>query len=484
MGISRRWCWSAVVLAGVLSLVVQVVPAQAQSVLTPQPGDVFNAIGQDESATERSCALTGFGTITLADGAVVCNNTKVSNGNNGQSGNSGTGSNGVPSTTQQKIEAAKRESLGYIPSQTTHDAPGIPETEDDNAKDWRWYFGVPTGEGPTTVAHHLGMYTSPSNGAIDGYGDGGGAVVHGSGYGLTDSAGVLTPGAKAPSLTDVAGSGTIGGSYDASSFLPTGQALLFKGFFNYTNDNLTLGSISGLTAASAGSGRFNTYTLGGSFIYNIGATYLEGRGGGAFGNGSETNAVDGSTGSFNTRGYFADLRIGTIFALLSTGGASPSIPTKAPPKLTGGTVLALDVSGHVGYTAGQIDGFTDSTGFVFGTDRTQFGDVGARVKLFAVVPSNGVLWMPYIAGTVDQLFSYSSTLNIPTQTALPTGDVVGLSQAQTFGGGEVGLDARVPNGWTVGVKGFYTASSDTNIAGGSAYVRIPLTYTPTAGLRY
>ena len=400
----------------------------------------------------------------------------------------------TPQTTlQQKIQAAKTQSIGFIPNQSSTYTPHIQDAWDQNAGDWRWYFGIPTGEGPATTAspgvgaqgpsNHLGMYISPSGGSNDGYLAGGGAVLHSSGYGLTDSAGVLAPGTKGPSLTDVSGGGSIGGYYDASWLLPASQGLLFRGFFNYSGDELTLGSIAGLAAASAGSARFNTYTFGGSATYNIGATYAEASGAGDFGSGSETNGVDGSTGSFNTQGYFADLRIGTIFPLLATGGVPPVV-TKAAPKVNGGTVLALDVSGHVGYTSQQINGFTDSTGFVFGDDRTQFGDVGARVKLFMVIPDHGVYWMPYVAGTVDQLFGYSSTLNIPVQAALPTGDVVGLSQAQTFGGGELGLDARVPNGWTIGAKGFYTASADTNIAGGTAYVRIPLNYTPLPASRY
>ena len=95
-------------------------------------------------------------------------------------------------------------------------------------------------------------------------------------------------------------------------------------------------------------------------------------------------------------------------------------------------------------------------------------------------PRTSLFWaLVNISGTVDQLFSYSNTLSIPGQVALPGGDLVSLSQAQTFGGGELGLEARTLNGWTIGAKGFYTASSDTNIAGGSAFVRIPLNYTPS-----
>src|SRR5208282_22062 len=84
----------------------------------------------------------------------------------------------------------------------------------------------------------------------------------------------------------------------------------------------------------------------------------------------------------------------------------------------------------------------------------------------------------YVSGTVDQEFGFSSTMNIPIQAALPSGDFVSLQEAQTFWGTALGVDVRGPNGWTVGVKGFYQASADINYTGGTAYVKIPLNYTP------
>jgi hypothetical protein len=43
------------------------------------------------------------------------------------------------------------------------------------------------------------------------------------------------------------------------------------------------------------------------------------------------------------------------------------MPTKAPPKsVAGGYILALDVSGHLGYSDERSDGCTDSSGFMFG----------------------------------------------------------------------------------------------------------------------
>jgi hypothetical protein len=59
------------------------------------------------------------------------------------------------------------------------------------------------------------------------------------------------------------------------------------------------------------------------------------------------------------------------------------------------------------------------------------------------------------------------------QVALAGGDAVNFSDGTTFVGAQAGLDVRTRNGWTVGVNGFYSHSSDTDIAGGRAYVKIP-----------
>ena len=65
-----------------------------------------------------------------------------------------------------------------------------------------------------------------------------------------------------------------------------------------------------------------------------------------------------------------------------------------------------------------------------------------------------------------------------SSAALTSGDAVSLQQALTFWGTEAGVNARIPNGWVVGVKGFYEASANINVAGGAASVRIPINYTP------
>jgi hypothetical protein len=331
------------------------------------------------------------------------------------------------------------------------------------------------------VGLHLGMNVSPGPmNPIDTYGVGGAYTTRGSGIGVTDSAGLFAPGATLPSFKDTSGNGGITGTY-AVSGLPVNQGLLFGGFFNYQRDNLSVGTFSGMPGDD-GSAQTDTYTFGGLLHYNIGPTYLTGVATYNFGHGNETLNADGSTGSFNTHGYSADLKIGHIFVLLNTissgSPSSSSMPTKAPPKPAGGYALGLDVSGHLGYSNQQLDGFTDSTGFIFGTGETRYEDVGARAKLFVVIPNNGYVWMPYVSGTVDREFGFSSTMNIPIQAALPSGDLTSLQEAQTFWGTALGVDVSGPNGWTVGVKGFYQASADINYTGGTAYVKIPLNYTP------
>ncbi len=104
------------------------------------------------------------------------------------------------------------------------------------------------GVGPNgpNLSDHLGMYVGDGQNGVNGPtgwgGIGGGAVFHGNGFGLTDTAGAI-PAGKGPSLRDELGEGTIYGTFDASRFvgLPSGQSLLLAGAFNYSRDNLNSG---------------------------------------------------------------------------------------------------------------------------------------------------------------------------------------------------------------------------------------------------
>jgi hypothetical protein len=332
---------------------------------------------------------------------------------------------------------------------------------------------------------HLGMSVPSSNGgvfSVSGYG--GGASTTSSGYGVTDSAGLFA-GTTTPSFRAATASGGLTASYDVSRMMPTNQTLLFRGFFDYAAANVTLGATPGLPAASSGSLNINSYTFGGGVRYGFGANYIQASAAGTTGNGTEFQAIDGSTGSFNTSGYWTDVKVGRTFLLANTiRTAYSALPAKAPPKATGGYVVGLDLSGHLGYADSRIGGFTDSTGFILGNSDTRYWDSGLKAKLFLLTRVGQYLWSPYVAATVDQQFGYSSNLFIPNQAAFPGGDTIGLLTAQTFWGAQAGLDVRAANGWTVGVRGFYRASSDTTTAGGTAYLRIPLNPVQPVSARY
>jgi hypothetical protein len=162
--------------------------------------------------------------------------------------------------------------------------------------------------------------------------------------------------------------------------------------------------------------------------------------------------------------------------------APPSrMPLKAAPRAAdGGYAIGLDLSGHLGYSSDVARGFTDTSGFTFGDERAKGGETGLLAKLFAAVPRNGVIWQPYVAGSVDWRFDYSHIASFPTQVALAGGDAVSFSDGTTFVGAQAGFDVRAANGWIVGVNGFYSHSSDTDITGGRAYVRIPFGPVPVA----
>lgn len=315
----------------------------------------------------------------------------------------------------------------------------------------------------------LGMYVTPDTGLGNGFALGaGGYSARNRGVGVTDTAGLLAPGSLSTSSRTNAGSGGIGGSYDASYLVGSNQKLVLNGAFNYAASN------TGFSAAS-GSIDSNTYGFKGSALYSNYATYLVLSGSYQFGNNNEFFAADASSGRYRSDGYNVDARLGHVFVLFNTIAAvAPSrMPVKAPPKPSDGYAIGLDVSGHLGYASDVARGFTDTSGFTFGDERVQGGETGLRAKLFAAVPRNGVIWQPYISGSVDWRFDYSHIASFPTQVALAGGDAVTFLDGTTFVGAQVGLDVRAANGWTVGVNGFYSHSFDTDIAGGRAYVRIP-----------
>jgi hypothetical protein len=319
--------------------------------------------------------------------------------------------------------------------------------------------------------NRLGMYVSSDSGMS---GDtsfaGGGYSLRNSGVSTTDTAGLIAPGTNSASYRENGGGGGLNGTYDASRFVGPSQHLFLNGAFDYTNLSTNFGGVGAGSALNS-----ENYSFRGTALYTNYSTYVALKGSYQFGNNSEFNSSNSSTGHYNSDGYDIDATLGHIFWLLNAvpQPTASRMALKAPPRTSDGYAIGLDLSGHLGYQSDVAKGFTDSSGFVFGDERVQGGETGLQAKLFADVRNYGVIWQPYIAGSVDWRFSYSHVANFPGQLALATGDAVTFADATTFVGGNVGLDVKMTNGWTVGANGFYEHSSDTEIVGGKAYVKIP-----------
>ena len=321
---------------------------------------------------------------------------------------------------------------------------------------------------PATL--RLGMTVTPDTGLGNGVAFGGGGYsARSSGVGITDTAGSLAPGSVSTASRTSAGSGGVSGSYDVSNFVGPNQKLVLNGAFNYTSSRTNFSGAS----ASINS---DTYGFRGSALYTNDKTYLILSGYYGFGDNSEFFAADASSGRYRSDGYNVDARLGHVFMLFNSiaAVAPPRMSVKAPRKAAdGGYAIGVDLSGHLGYSEDVARGFTDTSGFVFGDERMRFGETGLRAKLFAAIPRNGVVWQPYISGSVDWRFDYSHVTSFPTQVALAGGDAVRFADGTTVVGAQIGLDVKAANGWTVGVNGFYSHTSDTDVTGGRAYVRIP-----------
>jgi hypothetical protein len=319
---------------------------------------------------------------------------------------------------------------------------------------------------------YLGM-TVP-NGGVPGNDialNGGGFSLRNSGASISDTAGLIAPGTQSSSYRENGGGGGISYLYDASRLVGSNQKLGFYGAFNYTSSNTNFGGVGAGSTINS-----DNYGFTGAAFYSNNNTYVRLSGNYQFGNNTEFNSSDNSTGSYRSDGYDIDAKVGHIFWLMNTISqpTTSRMAVKAPPRPSDGYAIGLDLSGHLGYQSDVAKGFTDSSGFVFGDERVQGGETGLKAKLFADVQNNGVIWTPYVTGTVDWRFNYSHIANFPGQIALATGDAVTFDDATTFVGAQVGLDVKTSNGWTVGVNGFYDHSSDTEIVGGRAYVKIPL----------
>jgi opacity protein-like surface antigen len=328
---------------------------------------------------------------------------------------------------------------------------------------------------------HLGGPVSPLSVSAFGFDGGLDALsARSSGYRVSDTAGILGPNALTPGDRLFESGGSVKTTLDATRFfdLDANQRLWF-GLTGEVNSADTVSSASALTPggpnAHAASTRSDIYTVTGSANYSINNFYLSGSASFDTSHLDFTNnlSTPGAQGSTNGRGYSLDATAGALFPLFSTGGINPATITKAPPKTATGYALFLDTSGHIGYSQQRQDAFTDNTGFAYGAQQLSFGDIGAEARLMAIVPDRGFAWAPFVGVTYDHYLGLQDTFSVPSQTAIAA-DTFNVVPANNFWGAELGLSLLNSGGTTFGVKAFYQASADTQMVGGSAYMRIPL----------
>jgi hypothetical protein len=315
-----------------------------------------------------------------------------------------------------------------------------------------------------------------------------------SGYRVSDTAGFISaPNARAPGYRSWASGAGLNLSVDASGLFnldANSQRLWFglTGDFHYDSANFAASALTpGGANAHAASTLSNTYTVKGSATYMINSYYFSGGASFDFNHANITNNVfvPGAQGDTSGRGYSLNATVGKLIPLVNTIGLNPATMVKAPPATPGGYALFLDVSGHYAYRQEHEDGFTDNTGFVYGTQQLSYSDVGARARLIAVVPDRGFAWMPFVGATVDRDLGLRSTFDIPAQAVTPA-DTLIFSPSTTFWGTELGFDLLSSSSAKFGMKAFYQASADTRTVGGAAFLKIPFEdFAPTtdSGIR-
>lgn len=308
------------------------------------------------------------------------------------------------------------------------------------------------------------------------------AGTRNSGNSVTDNAGAVAPGSVAPGFHAVDTGGGFNLTADGARLfsLNGNQRLLLGLTGDYRRNNADFGTsplVPGLT--TTGSVRRDVYTVTGSVDYAISSFYLSGLAGVDVSHADITNNIGtaGAEGNTGGGGYDLNVTVGNVFPLFGTAAPNPAAIVKAPRPATGGYNTFLDLSGHYGYRHERDDGYTDSTGFAYGTEQLSYSDLGARARLIAVIPNYGWSWAPFVGLTVDRQFGFSHTFDIPAQAGLAA-DTYNFAQGNTFWGVEGGLNLLTRGSATFGAKAFYQSSSDTHTTGGSLFVKIPLWEPP------
>jgi hypothetical protein len=318
------------------------------------------------------------------------------------------------------------------------------------------------------------MYSS--DGGSGPYGGANIFSVRNSGYRVSDSAGTFASGSLVPGFTALSGGGGFNFTVDGTPLIGFNgnQNLLLGLNVGYQRTNTNYGT-SALTpgVTNAGSEQSDMWTVAGTANYSVNWFYATGMASYNWTHSGITNNLDGGSGTVSGQGYRVGGTAGYVFPLFVTGVAPSAIPTKAPPPVrSSGSGLFLDTSGYLSYQKQWNNQFTDSAGFIYGVDQVSYTDLGGKVRLVAVVPSARFSWMPFVGVSLDRQIGFSHTFDIPTQAA-SAADTIFFGQSNTYWGAQVGVNLINRAAIQAGVSGFYSASADTSIVGGNAFVRIP-----------
>jgi hypothetical protein len=349
--------------------------------------------------------------------------------------------------------------------------------------------GPPTTQGfPSTAGvHSTGTFSNSTTGPVDapGFGDSalGGLInldsgatdpyvsitsTRDTGSGISSASGMITGPLKTHSVDlGVGGYGNFNASHTFS--IDDEQRLLIGGFLDHDSQHTTYS-----TPLSLGNTSRSIYEFGPYVRYDLGDAHIFWGISGLLGSGSETNYTASSMGSFNSSGFATAAVLGKTFWLYNgLSYQNPPPPTGPRPPPIGGYAFQVDLSGHGGYFDDHTGGFTDSAGFITGTEQYHYGFAGARAELVATLPSERLVWNPFVALAVDQKFAFTHTVSVPTQPGF-AGDTLSFSEGQTTPGGYAGVRIRDASGISVGLDGFYRHSSNISSLGGEVDIAFPL----------
>lgn len=255
---------------------------------------------------------------------------------------------------------------------------------------------------------------------------------------------------------------TIWGGYEVTDHvrLPPNQRFFVGAYYRHDRAWSEIGSVAEQSN--------HNNALGVILAYTLDAWHFAAAGGFDWGGGKLTTLSNSASGSFDTHGSSFGFQVGRTLSLW--GDATPTARTEGP-RMFGfrQASIYLDPAFRVGYSRSRSDGFTDSSGALFGKEIERAWTIGGSVTLSAVLPQNGTIWRPYISFSLDRQVGYRHMLDLPATT-----QVAHLDHDKTFWGVSGGLGVWLNRNVSLGAGGFYRGSGSQSSGGGLFWFRVNL----------